>query len=305
MSRTSSTPELIIAEENTSDSALGTITSDDEVVKTRRIPEDPFGSESETEDASDASYSVEAIIGHRVRKGELQFKVRWDGYEESEATYEPERNLQKSANLVHQYLDDYNKTATPEKTLKTSLIDSIGRGGSSGTRKTNTDLWITFGEIKEFVETYRKKEAYKDSESAIEKFSSTLEKGRIYVDLFRDHFFVIKPETNYIYLADANNLFINNNTIKKELSNRYGVPIQPIEVKNLAKMDECGGFAALIILEFLRPRIDIPIRIPTYLVSRVRAKDHQGSKPAVSRSEYQLEIEKKFWVQCPKCPKKC
>lgn len=297
MSDISSLQDFIIDE----DSALGTASTDDEeVIKTRSIPEDMIGEDSD----SDTSYSVEKITGHKYVQGKLYFQVKWDDYGENEATFEPEENLIKSANLVHQYIKETNKTLPPKKKITTSLSDTRGKGGSSGPTGTNTELWLSFDEIKKFVEVYRTRNAYQHSDIPIEKFTNSLEEGAIYVDLHRDHFFVLKPEADRCYIADANNTYINNPTVRKELDPKYCTALEPIFVKTQARIDECGGFAAIIILEFLRSVKRRTIIFPRYLLDIVRKRFHKGSLPAIAKTEYRETLGEKCWVKCPECPRK-
>lgn len=51
-------------------------------------------------------YEVEAILNHRIRRGKLQYLVKWLGYSTAESTWEPEQNLTHAETT----LDDYKKT---------------------------------------------------------------------------------------------------------------------------------------------------------------------------------------------------
>ena len=44
--------------------------------------------------SEEEEYTVEAVLAKRVVKGKPQYKVKWKGYDETEATWEPVDNCQ-------------------------------------------------------------------------------------------------------------------------------------------------------------------------------------------------------------------
>ncbi|KAJ9498828.1 hypothetical protein H2202_005504 [Exophiala xenobiotica] len=71
----------------------------------------PARAESEDTDASkpdgpDEEYVVEAIQTHRVRKGVVEYHIKWVGYAETENTWEPEDHLLPHARKI---LANYHK----------------------------------------------------------------------------------------------------------------------------------------------------------------------------------------------------
>ncbi len=48
-------------------------------------------------------FEVEKIIGKRKYKNKIKYLVKWKGYPESEATWEPASNLKKAHSKVEQY----------------------------------------------------------------------------------------------------------------------------------------------------------------------------------------------------------
>ena len=49
----------------------------------------------------DDEYEVEKIVGSRKRRSNIEYLVRWTGYNEQEEQWEPERHLTKSMELIH------------------------------------------------------------------------------------------------------------------------------------------------------------------------------------------------------------
>lgn len=48
-------------------------------------------------------YDVKAIIGYRKRKSGVQYKVEWEGFPLSEATWEPVENLEYCKESIEEY----------------------------------------------------------------------------------------------------------------------------------------------------------------------------------------------------------
>lgn len=72
--------------------------------------EEPLMVDSGDEEDSgvpDNEFVVEKILKHFVddATGELQFKIKWEGYEKkSDITWEPEENLESASKLLNEYL---------------------------------------------------------------------------------------------------------------------------------------------------------------------------------------------------------
>lgn len=64
-----------------------------------RQPEDP----PDIEDPDKAEYEVEAIIGARVRRGNLQFLVKWKGYAEEDDSWEPAGELLAAEDAIRDF----------------------------------------------------------------------------------------------------------------------------------------------------------------------------------------------------------
>lgn len=48
-------------------------------------------------------YTIEKILGRRITKGKIEYKIKWEGYSMSECTWEPIENLETAKELVEEY----------------------------------------------------------------------------------------------------------------------------------------------------------------------------------------------------------
>ena len=55
------------------------------------------------ESSSEIEYEIEKIIGKRIIKGEIEYKVKWLGYDESQSTWEPMENLINAKEAIKEY----------------------------------------------------------------------------------------------------------------------------------------------------------------------------------------------------------
>lgn len=68
-------------------------------------------------ESSEDEYIVEKIIGKKVRKGKISYRVKWKGFSEDEATWEPAENC-FCKDLIEQYENSHRQK-------KTSKVESV------------------------------------------------------------------------------------------------------------------------------------------------------------------------------------
>ena len=50
-------------------------------------------------------YEVEKILKKRIINGKTQYLIKWDGYSEKDASWEPLSNLKDAADCIKEYED--------------------------------------------------------------------------------------------------------------------------------------------------------------------------------------------------------
>jgi len=65
-----------------------------------------------------SEWLVEQVLNSRMHRSKLQYLVKWEGYPASEATWEPEGNLQNASQLVQDFHRKNPKAVNPRKINK-------------------------------------------------------------------------------------------------------------------------------------------------------------------------------------------
>ncbi|XP_062138645.1 heterochromatin protein 1 [Drosophila sulfurigaster albostrigata] len=100
--------------------------------KTKDTQEDEEDDIVENEDDNEETeFEVEAIVGHKSKRGESFFLVRWKGYGKDEDSWEPEAEL-NCDDLIEEYRKGNPKKNTNDKKTTTK---GVGRGRKSAASK--------------------------------------------------------------------------------------------------------------------------------------------------------------------------
>ena len=75
--------------------------------------------------SDEEEYVVEKIVGCRTKKGRVEYRIRWKGYDESDDTWEPAENLQKVQKLIREY--ELIKSDENRRNQKKLLMQQISK----------------------------------------------------------------------------------------------------------------------------------------------------------------------------------
>ena len=106
------------------------------------------------EESEGVEYEVEKIIGKRVNKNRKYYKVLWKGFPESEATWEPVKNLNGARDLIKEFeRGEFKNLISRKRTEKRkSVIHAFKRDGKifyTVVGKENKIQEISSDELKE------------------------------------------------------------------------------------------------------------------------------------------------------------
>ncbi|SMQ49659.1 unnamed protein product [Zymoseptoria tritici ST99CH_3D7] len=77
--------------------------------------EDPKSEDDDDEEEED-EYQVEKILAHESKRGKIQYRIKWLGYEdEADQTWEPQENLAGAVELLKEYHRSIGGTPEPTK----------------------------------------------------------------------------------------------------------------------------------------------------------------------------------------------
>src|SRR5438128_6359083 len=86
-------------------------------------------------------YEVDRILDSRIFRNQLQYRIRWKGYDESHDSWEPIRNLTNTDELITAF--HHNHPTAPRSVAKTYKIPQKRRGRTSKHISANTTTTTT------------------------------------------------------------------------------------------------------------------------------------------------------------------
>jgi hypothetical protein len=88
-------------------------------------------------------FEVESILNSRIRRGNVEYLVHWKGYSHEEDTWEPQGNVENSADLIRQFHRDYPSAPRSADCETGECVESDGVGSDDGDRSVTDESQTT------------------------------------------------------------------------------------------------------------------------------------------------------------------
>jgi len=240
-------------------------------------------------------FDVEKIIRHKYTISGRKFRIKWKGYSNQHNTWEPEKHLDGSIDILQAYLRRHK--------LPLSKIEKLV--GASTKVSHNKRNWITIGRILDCIGRFRKHKSY-ELAIRVESWNSNHTCDKIYLYEYESHCFVIlyihSRKTGYI--ADGANIFIDDLETQTEIRNLLQIKLTPVIYERPLRADFCGSSAVFITLDFNRcyKKKELPISLttPKSLRDNITNLLHKHSSDKV---EQKVLNDFSSWVKCTNCSK--
>lgn len=215
------------------------------------------------------AYLTESIRNHYIdAHGNRKFLVKWQGYSDTENSWEPEENFCDDNEILNDY-------------LKSNKLNKQATGGGELQENTenisNNSNYVTMTRVLKYIRSYTKNcTAYRNGPEIQEYIGQDLKEGAITIALHQKHFYILYKKPLFTYIADGQN-YCSQAT--SELSQQFNTKLKPIRHNQQIGIDHCASTAITIALELTRlakkgikddlHTIEIPIKLRNQLISRL------------------------------------
>jgi len=240
-------------------------------------------------------FEVERIVRHKITDSGRKFRIQWKGYRNRHNTWEPEKHLDGSLDILQAYLRHHK--------LPLSKVEKLV--GANKKVSHNIENWVTIDRIRDCIHRFRKHKSY-ELAIQVESWGPSHTCDKIYLYEHESHCYIIlyihSRETGYI--ADGANIFINDLDVQTEIKNLLQIKLIPIFYERPLRADFCGSSAVFIALDFNRcyKKKELPLSLttPKSLRQNITNLLHKHSSDTIDKKTLN---DFASWVRCPNCSK--
>lgn len=199
-------------------------------------------------------FVVEKIVGHAIntRTRKVKYLVKWEGYPDTENTYEPELNL----TACYEHIANYRKTTSELDNYPLSFKPTGGADQSIAPELYNENNWPELEQMKTKTLQLLAHERYQTDLELIACLATeklTITKDSLIIWLHGSHYYAILwlKSQDKVIISDAVNATLSEDR-KQEIEKILGHEILPFKVNNRVKVDYCGAATVSAIVELSR-----------------------------------------------------
>lgn len=231
-------------------------------------------------------YPVEKILDVRYKDNNTrEFLIKWKGWSAVESTWEEEHHLDGCLPVLQKFCE--------LKQIRYSRIE--GFVGATPSSSLNEKNWVKPTSIKNAILGFKKNPTTLN----VEVWDSLRKQDSLYIVPFEGHCYVVLHyvDTNFGYIADGSNLYLEDKEVQKDLSDEMNIILIPRKFNQQHAVDHCGSSAVVIGIEMIEHyRMNIKpdtITAEPRLYKRIKNFFHpEASNPIEHRnpSEFQTPL---------------
>ena len=256
---------------------------------------EPSGPPAEAESESEQEYDIEELVDCKVVNindpSDRDWLVKWKGYESSENTWIPEKDLDKCGSLISKFIE-----AHPDRKLVPTKHPT-DLNGSAGIN-INVRNWMSSQNILDLTKRQLKTDLH------VELYESLKSINSIYLLSQNNHMYVIlfDKSTQTYYIADGDNKYIRDQYERALIEEKLRVKLTPIRTIGQSMVDHCGSSAIAIAEAFEQMLInnlkyDI-IVIRGRSLNRIKKRAHPERSQTVSPYIIKTIVRKCLYLGC-------
>lgn len=230
-------------------------------------------------------YEVEQILQHRGEEPNRQFLVKWLGYDTKFNMWLDEDELTSAYKL----LQDYCRASG---IALSKIVGLFGSTGPTPNRSNFVNIEQILHEVKKLCKSDIPVDYYEDD------YQFLGDKGIVLVG-YEAHLYVVGKDNDNYFVADGDNLFLNNVHTRNYLRSLFKVKMTGVKFDQQIAASHCGSSAVLIV-----KAMSTALQTkdwPTFLKVGKRQRERLVNKFHPNKCQTVRVNNLPGWLVCPNC----